>query len=380
MHFVSGSGVPDDMLAARSAVDDSFLKIVDLRKSYSGQIVVDGLSLSIRKGEFVSILGPSGCGKTTTLRMVAGFIEPEAGHIAIAGRNIDNVPTHKRGAAMVFQNYALFPHMTVFDNVAFGLVMQNLPKEEIRRRVGENLALVRLETMAQRYPKQLSGGQQQRVALARAVVLNPQVLLLDEPLSNLDAKLRKELRAEFLEIHRACGITTLFVTHDLEEAFSLSDRVAVMNAGRLEQYGTPTEIFNSPATPFVADFVGHANILRGTLRQAADGGAEVACDSIVVKVDLAVQRSPRPVRIVVPGQAVQVSTAPTGADNDFIARVERVSFIGPRVLMRLDVCGHLLSFELASTRVLLRVREGSTVHLGFSRDEVVLVPDTGITV
>ncbi len=365
-----GSTVPDNSTGSEAA----FLQLVNLKKTYAGTPVVDDLSLSVRKGEFVSILGPSGCGKTTSLRMVAGFIEPDGGHIVIDGRNIEKVPTHKRGAAMVFQNYALFPHMTVFDNVAFGLRMQKVPKDEVLRRVEESLKLVRLGPLAQRYPKQLSGGQQQRVALARAVVLNPQVLLLDEPLSNLDAKLRKELRTEFLEIHRVSGITTLFVTHDLEEAFSLSDRVAVMNAGRLEQYGTPTEIFTAPATQFVADFVGHSNLLHGMLGRAPEGGAQVICDALTVKVDLPVSAQPRPVRIVVPGHSVQVSSVPTGADNDFAARIERMSFIGPRVLFLLNVAGHSFSFELAAMKTLFRLKAGDAVYLGFNRGEVVLLP------
>jgi len=359
---------------AGTAGDAAFLQLVDLTKQYAGHAVVDGVSLGIRKGEFVSILGPSGCGKTTTLRMIAGFITPDAGHIAIDGRNVETVPTHQRGAAMVFQNYALFPHMTVFDNVAFGLRMRKVGKDEVRQRVGQALDLVRLPHLADRHPKQLSGGQQQRVALARAVVLNPAVLLLDEPLSNLDAKLRKELRADFLDIHRASGITTLFVTHDLEEAFSLSDRVAVMNAGKVEQYGTPHEIFTRPATSFVADFVGHGNRLEGMAHATADGTV-VDCNGLSIRAGFAATATPAPVRIVIPGHAVRVGTAPLGGDNDFPATVERISFIGPRLLLRLILAGRPLSFELPATKDLFAVREGDAVHVAWNRDEVVLVPD-----
>src|SRR5258705_10446400 len=215
------------------------LALRSITKSFGGNRVVDELSLSIRKGEFVSVLGPSGCGKTTTLWMVAGFVQPDQGELLLAGERIDNVPSHRRGAAMVFQNYALFPHLTVFDNIAFGPRMHKVTKEQISQKVEKALALVRLPGLGARYPRELSGGQQQRVALARAIAVEPKLLLLDEPLSNLDAKLRKELRNEFLEIHRVSGITTLFVTHDIEEAFSVSDRVAVMNHGRLEQFDTP---------------------------------------------------------------------------------------------------------------------------------------------
>ena len=260
------------------------LRLQGISKSFGAVKVVDDLSLSIRKGEFVSILGPSGCGKTTTLRIIAGFTEPDRGQLLLGGERIDHVPSHRRGAAMVFQNYALFPHMTVFDNVAFGPRMHKVPKAEVARRVEQALALIQLPHLGGRYPRELSGGQQQRVALARAMALNPKLLLLDEPLSNLDANLRKELRTELLEVHRLSGITTLFVTHDIEEAFSCSDRVAVMNHGRLEQFATPVEIYTQPCSRFVADFVGHVNIIEGPLIRDAAGARSLMFAGLKVGV------------------------------------------------------------------------------------------------
>ncbi|MEP7057394.1 MAG: ABC transporter ATP-binding protein [Caldimonas sp.] len=231
-----------------------------LTKRYGDSAAVDDISLAIAKGEFVSLLGPSGCGKTTTLQMVAGFVEPSAGSVTLDGRDLLAVPAAQRGLGIVFQNYALFPHLTVAENVAFGLDMRKVPRAESRERVDEALALVGLVGMAGRYPAQMSGGQQQRVALARALVIRPALLLLDEPLSNLDAKLREEMQIELRRIQRATGITTLMVTHDQAEALALSDRVVVMQAGRIEQDAVPHEAYEHPASSFVCDFLGKANL------------------------------------------------------------------------------------------------------------------------
>ena len=243
----------------------SHLVLDKLSKQYGEHYAVDNISLAIAQGEFVSLLGPSGCGKTTTLQMIAGFVEPTAGSIAIDGRDLLAIPAAKRGLGIVFQNYALFPHLSVADNVSFGLEMRQVAKDERARRVAETLELVGLTGLSARYPAQLSGGQQQRVALARALVIQPELLLLDEPLSNLDAKLREEMQVELLRIQRAIGITTLMVTHDQAEALALSDRVVVMNAGRIEQDGIPHEAYENPATGFVCDFLGKSN------RFAVDG-------------------------------------------------------------------------------------------------------------
>ncbi|MFI6698752.1 ABC transporter ATP-binding protein [Streptomyces sp. NPDC050509] len=240
------------------------IDIEGLAAGYEGQRILDVDRLSIRRGEFLSVLGPSGCGKTTLLNSLAGFVRPTAGRITLDGTDLTDVPTHRRGLGLVFQNYALFPHMTVAGNVAYGLKVRRTERAERDERVAEALRLVGLEAYADRRPKQLSGGQQQRVAVARALATRPAVLLLDEPLSNLDAKLRREMRVELRELQQRLGITMVFVTHDQEEAMSLSDRIAVMNGGRVEQLGTPTEVYRTPATRFVAEFIGAANILQGT--------------------------------------------------------------------------------------------------------------------
>jgi len=241
------------------------VKIDNLVKKFDEVTAVDHISLAVASGEFLSLVGPSGCGKTTTLNLIAGFTFPDAGEVSIDGEPINDVPIYKRKLGMVFQSYALFPHMTVMDNIAFGLRMQKLNRSAIVREVGKVLELVRLPGVENRYPRQLSGGQQQRIALARALVIHPKVLLLDEPLSNLDAKLRREMRIELKDIQKAVGITAIFVTHDQEEALSLSDRLAVMNKGRLEQVGTPLEIYESPKNEFVSSFIGETNILQATI-------------------------------------------------------------------------------------------------------------------
>lgn len=239
---------------------------VELRqvfKIFNGDTAVCGINLTIRKGEFFSILGPSGCGKTTTLRLIAGFETPSAGDILIQKKNMTEVPPYRRPVNTVFQSYALFSHLTVAENVAFGLKIQKLPKTEVRDRVQEALVRVQMEGYANRFPNQLSGGQQQRVALARALVNQPAVVLLDEPLGALDLKLRKEMQVELSRLHQDLGLTFVMVTHDQEEALSMSDRIAVMSNGKIEQIGTPHEIYERPATPFIADFIGDTNLLEG---------------------------------------------------------------------------------------------------------------------
>lgn len=243
----------------------AFLQLDNLCKRYGAIDAVVATNLAIEQGEFVSLLGPSGCGKTTTLQMIAGFVDVSGGRILLDGRDITHAKPSSRGLGVVFQSYALFPHMTVADNVAFGLRMRKQPETEIRRKVTEVLALVRLERHAERYPRELSGGQRQRVALARALVIEPPVLLLDEPLSNLDANLREEMQFEIRRIQSEVGITTLMVTHDQAEALSISDRVVVMQAGRVTQVDEPYRLYEHPRTRFISDFVGKANLLPGEL-------------------------------------------------------------------------------------------------------------------
>ena len=255
---------------ASTPVPAAHIRIENLTFDYGGKRpAVDRLSFDIAKGEFIGLLGPSGCGKSTTLRMFAGLLAPTSGQITIGGQDIVSRPPWERNLGLVFQSYALFPHMTVAQNVAFGLRLRKVGKEETAARVAEALRAVRLDGFGHRRPAELSGGQQQRVAIARAIVIEPEILLLDEPLSNLDARLRDEMRFEIRDIQTRTGITTLFVTHDQQEALTMCDRIAVMNAGQLEQIGTPTEVYDHAATPFVANFIGRANAIDATLDPAA---------------------------------------------------------------------------------------------------------------
>jgi spermidine/putrescine ABC transporter ATP-binding subunit len=239
------------------------IRLERVTKRFPGSVAVDGVDLAVEPGEFFSLLGPSGCGKTTTLRMIAGFEEPDEGRVVVGGRDLTHVPVHRRDMGMVFQSYALFPHRTVAENVAFGLRMRGVSKDQTAERVASALAQVKLEGYEHRRPAELSGGQQQRVALARAIVIRPPVLLCDEPLGALDRKLRQAMQVELKELQRALGVTLVFVTHDQEEALAMSDRIGVMNAGRLEQVGTPAEIYDRPLTRFVAEFIGESNLFEG---------------------------------------------------------------------------------------------------------------------
>ncbi len=300
-------------------------------KRFGSVVAVDDVSLSIENGEFFSLLGPSGCGKTTTLRMIAGFETPTEGEIYIQGEAMGLTPPFQRNTNMVFQNYALFPHMNVAKNVSFGLEMKKVPKADIRQRVEEALEMVRLAKFGERKPNQLSGGQQQRIALARALVNRPSVLLLDEPLGALDLKLRKEMQIELKSLQHRVGITFVYVTHDQEEALTMSDRIAVMSGGRVLQVGTPTEIYEQPNCRFVADFIGESNFLSGEV-------SDIGADTITVAVDgvLPVQVARR--RKVNRGQAVTVAIRPEkvrlhrqrspGVANAFPVVVENVVYIG----------------------------------------------------
>jgi putative spermidine/putrescine transport system ATP-binding protein len=285
-----------------------------LTKRYGDHLAVEGLSLSVEKGEFVSLLGPSGCGKTTTLQMIAGFVEPSAGRVVLDGKDLAGVKPNRRGLGIVFQSYALFPHESVAGNVAFGLDMRGVSRAERDKRVAEALALVGLEDFADRYPRRLSGGQQQRVALARALVIRPPVMLLDEPLSNLDAKLREEMQVELRAIQRSVGITTILVTHDQHEAMALSDRVVVLNKGRAEQIAKPQDAYGRPATSFVANFLGKTNRLRAIAtgdeagRAIAIGGLRLSLRCVAAPGEMAV--TVRPERIAF--AALGVSNALSG--------------------------------------------------------------------
>lgn len=247
------------------------MEVCGLNKSFGGATAVRDLDLAVEEGAFVALLGPSGCGKTTTLRLIAGFERPDSGEIRINGRDVKGVPPHRRDIGIVFQSYALFPHKTVFENIAYGLVRRKVAKAEVQLRVRDVIELVRLSGLEQRYPRQLSGGQQQRVALARSIVIRPSLLLFDEPLSNLDAKLRLNMRGELRRLQQLLGITTIFVTHDQEEALSMADQVVVMNEGRIEQVGTPEDIYTRPSNLFVAGFIGEATLLPVSIIGVREG-------------------------------------------------------------------------------------------------------------
>ncbi len=258
------------------------LELRAVRKTFGRTVAVDGIDLTVDRSEFVALLGPSGCGKTTTLRVVAGFEPPDAGEVLIRQRNITDLPPYRRDIGIVFQSYALFPHMTVFDNVAYGLRRRGVARAEIQRKVGAVLDMTQLQRFAGRYPRQLSGGQQQRVAVARAIVIQPSVLLLDEPLSNLDAKLREEMRGELRRLQQRLEIATIFVTHDQDEALSMATRVAVMHDGHIEQIGTPEEIYDRPRTRFVATFIGGCNFLEGRVVEAGGRTVRLAVGSLAL--------------------------------------------------------------------------------------------------
>ena len=261
------------------------LQLKNITKTFGDFTAVDNFNLDVADGEIIALLGGSGCGKTTTLRMIAGFTEPTEGAIYVAGKEMGKIPPYKRNVGIFFQNYALFPHMTVYENVAFGLKLQKLPKAEIKQRVTEILNLVKLYGLEKRYPRELSGGQQQRVALARALVTRPSILLLDEPLSNLDAKLRVEMQVEIKRIQKELNITTIIVTHDHEEAVSLADRVIIMNAGKILQVGSPYEIFDHPNSEFIADFMGFSTFVKGTMGgEAVEGKRPVNCSGKTIYV------------------------------------------------------------------------------------------------
>ena len=341
----------------------AFLEISGVTKHFAPDAgaAVDDFSLSIERGEFISFLGPSGCGKTTTLRVVAGFEQASAGNVHINGVDVSSVPANCRNVGMVFQAYALFPNMTVAENVGFGLRVAGQPAALIQARVAVMLELIRLPDYARRYPHQLSGGQQQRVALARALAVQPQLLLLDEPLSALDAKIRIELRAEIRRIQQELKLTTIYVTHDQEEALSLSDRIVVMNMGRIEQVGTPFEIYNYPRTAFTASFVGHLNLLPVQVTDAATGactfeGTPLASSQPAPNKQAGSARlAIRPEELVLNG---------TGA-NRLSGRVLSVNFLGNVVRLRVRVGAVELSVDMFNERKLVLPAVDAQVVLSF---------------
>ncbi|MHC1695503.1 MAG: ABC transporter ATP-binding protein [Eubacteriales bacterium] len=323
--------------------DNVIVELKNITVNFDGEKVLNGIDLSICDKEFVTILGPSGCGKSTTLRVIAGFVDPDAGDVLFDGKRINDIPAHKRQVNTIFQRYALFPHLNVFENVAFGLRVQKIPENEIQRRVKEMLATVSLTGFERRSVNSLSGGQQQRVAIARAVINNPKVLLLDEPLSALDLKLRKEMQTELKKIQQRLNITFLFVTHDQEEALTMSDRVVVMNAGEIMQIGTPQDIYNEPVNAFVADFIGESNIVSGIMKKdylVSFSGADFECVDSGFPLD-------RTVDVVVRPEDVKVVSPEKGK---ICGTVTHSTFKGVHYEMTVEVQGDEWPWLIHSTK------------------------------
>jgi len=347
----------------------AFVELQNLRKAFGSTVVVHDFQLAINQGEFVSLLGPSGCGKTTVLRMVAGFESPTSGQIHIGNANVTDKHPSRRNVGMVFQSYALFPNLTVADNIAFGMKVAKKPAAEIKARVEEMLNIIKLPQLEARYPYQLSGGQQQRVALARAISVKPQVLLLDEPLSALDAKIRISLREEIRSLQRALGITTIFVTHDQEEALQMSDRIVVMNEGKADQIGTPFEIYNRPQTRFVASFVGTLNQFSATKTDATT----YALDGQSLRVNqpsAAVNGSE--VTLALRPETVSLVADPSRT-NQLSAKIDEVSFLGSVVRIRAKFGNNSVSFDTFNSPSRPPPRRGSVVTLHFCPDDILVL-------
>jgi putative spermidine/putrescine transport system ATP-binding protein len=342
------------------------LELDGLTKRYGEFYAARDVTLDVAQGEFLVLLGPSGCGKTTTLRMIAGFVEQTAGSVRIGGRDVTSLPPWKRNTGLVFQNYALFPHLTVAQNVAFGLEMRGIAKAEIAAKVEDALRLVRLEHLTERLPRQLSGGQQQRVALARALVFRPDVLLLDEPLSNLDAKLRGEVRVEIRRLQQRLGLTTVMVTHDQEEALTMADRLVVMSEGQVRQVGTQRDLYERPASRFVADFVGRSSFIHGRMQGDAllsDGGLTIRCGK---PLSGAAVLALRPERVAVAPSPVEA------ADNSFPGEVEFVSYMGGLIDIHVKLTdSDRVIAQVANHEGRALPQVGERVHVGWSASAAV---------
>ena len=364
---------------AQISASDAMLRLRRVEKRFNNFVAVDGIDLDIEKGEFLTLLGPSGCGKTTTLSMIAGFFQPTAGEIFLDGESIEDEPPFKRDTGMVFQDYALFPHMTVDQNVAFGLRMRKVAKLEVARRVGRALELVHLSGLGGRRPAELSGGQRQRVALARALVVEPKVLLLDEPLSNLDLKLREAMRLEITSLQRELGITAIYVTHDQSEALVMSTRIAVMQSGRIEQLAPPVSIYQEPTTRFVAEFIGSMNLLPARIlsRQAGEGRLRLASnDEVTLPLPSSVGDT-SDVFIAIRPERTQLAANPP-QDSSFAslpAKVRQVIYLGNKFEYQVDLGGgDAAVVEVQNTGREQTFSAGDVVHLTAATADCRILP------
>ncbi|MDP1417714.1 ABC transporter ATP-binding protein [Peribacillus simplex] len=359
------------------------IKIENVQKAFGETIAVDHLNLEIKEGEFFTFLGPSGCGKTTTLRMIAGFYYPTKGVVRFGDKDMTRVPPEKRNTGMVFQNYALFPHMTVFENVAFGLRVRKVSSADLQRRVLDALQKVRLESYSNRQVSQLSGGQQQRVALARALVIEPEILLLDEPLSNLDAKLRDEMRVEILRLQRDYKITTIYVTHDQAEALSMSDRIAVFNYGVCHQVGTPAEIYNRPANDFVASFIGEINLLPVQVEKVQQDNIVVALKNSEQPIKLNVDNQSREgisilqnddLAVSIRPEAIRILDGTEKGMNIFKGKINSFQFFGSVMNVMVDVQDVLLRVDVLNTYDFGYFYQGKEVYVQLPEKQLRLIP------
>jgi putative spermidine/putrescine transport system ATP-binding protein len=352
----------------------AYLNLSGISKQFSDTYVVQDFNLDVEKGEFVSFLGPSGCGKTTTLRMVAGFETPTTGCIVLDGRDITDSPPNKRNVGMIFQSYALFPNMTVAQNIGFGLRVRKEPEAMVKQRVDEMINLINLEKHTNKYPYQLSGGQQQRVSLARALAIHPQVLLLDEPLSALDAKIRISLRAEIRAIQKKLGITAIFVTHDQEEALSISDRIVVMNAGLMEQVGTPFEIYNFPQTQFVANFVGSLNTASAEIADPALGFLSLDGVQLITASDIKSRKKGDAIRISI--RPERLSFADTHKkDNVLDSTIENITFLGSVVRIQVKIGNAKFNMDTFNNPFLELPKIGSKEQVTCSKEAVLVLDE-----
>jgi len=353
------------------------LRLEGLEKRYGdGPPAVAALSLTLGKGQMLGLLGPSGCGKTTTLRMIGGLIEATSGRVVVDGRDVTELPPHRRDMGIVFQNYALFPHMTVAENLAFGLEMRRVPRAQIRERVQAALDMVRLGTLGARRPRQLSGGQQQRVALARALVIEPSILLLDEPLSNLDASLREEMRGEIRDIQQRLGITAVFVTHDQAEALAICDHIAVMRTGNLEQFGSPEEIYEHPANAFVAEFVGRINRIRAT--RDADGTLHVGAATLATRVP----GPPGPVQIMLRPHRLRLGAVTEPGWTTVTGSIHRTVFVGDVLICEVAVAAEgdapmILNVERHTEGAMSVPQRGEPASVSWREADMMVFAGTG---